>query len=91
MSKARPAGDENLVLLGQIGARSRFCSQISASRPVFNMLIGVIAPPLTVASLAVMQQSTPLTSPTPPTTEEPLTSPFMPWPASAAISKKKLS
>ena len=56
----------------------RFCSQISASLPVFNMLMGVIAPPFTVASLAVMQHSTPLTRPTPPTTDEPLTSPFMP-------------
>ena len=70
---------------------NRFCSQISASLPLFNMLVGLIAPPFTVASLASKQHSTPLTRPTPPTTELPLVSPFIPCPASAAISKKKLS
>jgi hypothetical protein len=49
----------------------RFCSAMSDSRPDFHTLTSLIAPPLTVASLAVIRHSTPLTTPTPPTTLAP--------------------
>src|SRR6185369_9370850 len=45
---------------------SRLCSAISDSRPDFHAVISLIAPPLTVDSLAVITHSTPETLPMPP-------------------------
>ena len=84
--KPRPPGTKILDWLGRSApadsiseiAGSRFCSARSLSRPDFHTLTSLIAPPLTVASLAVIRHSTPLTTPTPPITLAPAT-----WPASA--------
>src|SRR5688572_27911180 len=54
---------------GSIGeiVGSRLCSATSERRPDFHALISLIAPPLTVDSLAVIRHSTPDTRPMPPT------------------------
>src|SRR3954468_11611241 len=46
---------------------SRLCSATSLSRPDFHALSSLIAPPLTVDSLAEIRHSTPDTLPIPPT------------------------
>src|SRR6478609_1032841 len=49
----------------------RLCIATSESRPDFHALISLIAPPLTVDSLAVIRHSTPETRPMPPTIDAP--------------------
>jgi hypothetical protein len=66
----------------------RFCSAMSDSRPDFPTLTSLIAPPLTVASLAVIRHSTPLTTPTPPITLAPAAWPGTSLPARGHSSRK---
>ena len=75
-----PARDEDLLLGRQVGAAglgqpdaraagSR--SAISAARSTFFSVHGLVAPPRTVGSLALIMHSTPLTTPMPVTTLAP--------------------
>ena len=75
-----PAGDEDLLLGGQVGAarirpaRSPAAGSASAiwlARRIFFSVHGLLVPPLTVGSLATSRHSTPSTAPMPATTLAP--------------------
>src|SRR5688572_21949460 len=61
---------------------NRFSAAMSLSRPDFAAPYSLIAPPFTVASLAVIRHSTPLTTPMPPTRLAPGECPGTSLPAS---------
>ena len=65
---------------------SRFSSAICAARKIFLTVHGLLAPPFTVGSLAVIMHSTPSTTPIPVTTEAP-TVKSEPQPASGDSSR----
>src|SRR5213592_2753247 len=68
----------------------RFCAAISMARKFLSSVIGFVAPPFTVGSLAISTHSTPLTTPTPVTTLAPMVN-SVPHAASGESSRKGAS